>query len=191
MTLNLPLGAMLYPAGAGSQHSSPSGSISSTFENLDIPNVEAMGELSLEFRHNHYLSGLVLSELAQVLDGRYIDVLPIAAPSMFYCQSRNSKLKEQAIQVLRDLLASHDSDSRYDNSESRASIASIYLPLLSVVMDNYQHLYKGADGWEDWATTFERNSAVRRSVVIRDTADGGSVGDEVCPLNLHFSWVLT
>ena len=84
---------------------------------------------------------------------------------------RNSKLKEQAIQVLRDLLASHDSDSRYNNAECRASIASIYLPLLSVVMDNYQHLYKGADGWEDWATTFERNSAVRRSVVIRETVD--------------------
>ena len=70
VTLNLPLGSMLYPLGAGSQHSSPSGSISSTFEALDQPNVEAMGELSIEFRHNHYLSGLVLSELAQVLDGK-------------------------------------------------------------------------------------------------------------------------
>lgn len=72
ITLNLPLGSMLYPLGAGSQHSSPSGSISSTFENLDVPNVEAMGELSLEFRQNHYLSGLVLSELAQVLDGKQV-----------------------------------------------------------------------------------------------------------------------
>lgn len=70
VTLNLPLGSLLYPVGAGSEHSSPSGSISSTFENLDMPNVEAMGELSSEFRHNHYLSGLVLSELAQVLDGK-------------------------------------------------------------------------------------------------------------------------
>ena len=69
--LNLPLGTILYPTGSGSQHSSPSGSISSTFENLDMPNVEAMGELSQEFRHFHYLSGLVLSELAQVLqDGK-------------------------------------------------------------------------------------------------------------------------
>lgn len=52
--------------------------------------------------------------------------------------SRNSKLREQAIEVLRDLLASHDSDSRYNSPESRACIASIYLPLLSVVMDNFQ-----------------------------------------------------
>lgn len=70
ITLNLPLGGMLYPLGGGSQQSSPSGSISSTFENLDQPNVELMGELSMEFRHNHYLSGLVLSELAQVLEGK-------------------------------------------------------------------------------------------------------------------------
>lgn len=89
--------------------------------------------------------------------------------------NRNSKLKEQAIQVLRDLLAGHDSDSRYNTPGSRATISSIYLPLLSVVMDNYQHLYKGADGWEDWATTFERNSAVRRSVVIRDSVDGNGL----------------
>lgn len=76
---------------------------------------------------------------------------------------------------MRDLLAGHDSDSRYNTLESRATISSIYLPLLSVVMDNYQHLYKGADGWEDWTTTFERNSAVRRSVVIRDSVDGSAL----------------
>lgn len=155
ITLNMPLGAILYPMGAGSSHSSPSGSISSTFENLDVPNVEAMGELSQEFRTHHYLSGLVLMELAVVLDGK------------------NSKLREQAIECLRDLLASHDSDSRYNSPESRARIASIYLPLLSIVMDNYQHLYKGADGWEDWTTTFERNTDIRRSVVVKESIDGG------------------
>ena len=88
---------------------------------------------------------------------------------------RSPKLREQAIQVLRDLLAGHDSDLRYNSAESRAKIASIYLPLLSIVMDNYQILYKGADGWEDWSTTFERTTAVRRrSVVIRGDATDGS-----------------
>ena len=89
---------------------------------------------------------------------------------------RSPKLREQAIQVLRDLLAGHDSDLRYNSPEARSKIASIYLPLLSVVMDNYQLLYKGGDGWEDWATTFERNtSARRRSVVIRGDATDGSL----------------
>ena len=67
--LNLPLGAQLYPM-TSSQSSSPSGSISSTFEELGIPNMEVMGELSQEFRHYHYLSGLVLAELAHVLEGK-------------------------------------------------------------------------------------------------------------------------
>ncbi len=70
------------------------------------------------------------------------------------------------------MLASHDSDTRYNSPEARARIASIYLPLLSITMDNFQHLYKGADGWEDWTTTFERNTEVRRSVVIREGVDG-------------------
>ena len=101
---------------------------------------------------------------------------------------RSPKLREQAIQVLRDLLAGHDSDLRYNNAESRAKIASIYLPLLSIVMDNYQILYKGADGWEDWSTTFERNTAVRRrSVVIRgDATDGNFEIEEVRYCNLHY-----
>ena len=85
---------------------------------------------------------------------------------------RNSKLREQAVEVVRDLLASHDSDSRYNKPSARARIASLYLPLLSIVMDNFQCLYKGADGWEDWSTTFERNASVRRSVVVKEGADG-------------------
>ena len=92
---------------------------------------------------------------------------------------RNSKLCEKGIHVLRDLLAGHDSDSRYNSPEARARIASIYLPLLSVVMDNYDHLYKGADGWEDWTMTFERNTSIRRSVIIRESADGSLEGDQV------------
>lgn len=68
--LNLPLGSVLYPLGADSPHSIPLGSKGSNVETSDVPNVEAMGELSLEFRQNHYISGLILSELAQVLDGK-------------------------------------------------------------------------------------------------------------------------
>ena len=101
---------------------------------------------------------------------------------------RSPKLREQAIHVLRDLLASHDSDLRYNSTEARAKIASIYLPLLSVVMDNYQLLYKGADGWEDWTTTFERNTSVRRSVVIRSDSVDGSL--EIEQVLCHLATVI-
>jgi len=90
-----------------------------------------------------------------------------------FSSCRSSKLREQAIEVLRDLMASHDSDARYNTPASRGRIASIYLPLLSIIMDNYQHLYKGGDGWEDWSTTCGRKPEVRRAVVIKQSADGG------------------
>ena len=56
--------------GTGSQSSSPTGSISSNYDDLGMPNMDAMGDLSQEFRHYHYLSGLVLSELSVVLEGK-------------------------------------------------------------------------------------------------------------------------
>lgn len=155
--LNLPLGAQLYPMGTGSQSSSPTGSISSTYDDLGMPNMDAMGDLSQEFRHYHYLSGLVLSELSGVLEGKHLDHMKM-----------KSKLREQAVEVLRDLLSAHDSDVRYSSVVARARIASIYLPLLSVVMDNFHRLYKGADGWDNLTSTFDRNTEVRRSVVIKE-----------------------
>lgn len=68
--------------GAGSQSSSPTGSINSMVDDLGIPNMDIMGELSNEFRHYHYLSGLLLSELAQVLEGKYETTLTIIKPSL-------------------------------------------------------------------------------------------------------------
>ncbi|KAL5487361.1 hypothetical protein EMCRGX_G019952 [Ephydatia muelleri] len=151
ISLNLPLGPILYPP---SPHSSPSGSLNSSFESLrETPNIEAMGELSSEFRSYHYLTGLVLTELWVVLEGKSL------------------KLKDQAVEVVRDLIASHDSDNRFQGSEAHARISSIYLPVLSIVMDYYPQLYKGPDGWDDWTATFEKNSEVRRSVIIKESAD--------------------
>ena len=60
VALNLPLLPSLDPP-------SPT---SSTYEN-GIPNIESMAVLTPEFRQHHFLSGLVLSELARVLAGRY------------------------------------------------------------------------------------------------------------------------
>lgn len=73
VALNLPLGGILYPMDTCS---SPLGSTSSTFENLVTPNYTAMGKLSQEFKKHHYLSGLLLSELALVLDNK-LDVIVI------------------------------------------------------------------------------------------------------------------
>lgn len=60
IALNLPLLPSLDPP-------SPT---SSTYDN-GVPNIESMAILTPEFRQHHFLSGLVLSELARVLAGRY------------------------------------------------------------------------------------------------------------------------
>ena len=77
------------------------------------------------------------------------------------------------------------SDCRYSNREIRSRIASIYLPLLTIVLDNFHCLYKvsnctpttatvtifliqGADGWDNLTNTFDRNTLVRRSVIIKE-----------------------
>ena len=70
------------------------------------------------------------------------EVTQAVLTSLFSLSLRNAKLREQAVEVVRDLISSHDSDCRYSNPEVRSRIASIYLPLLSIVMDNFQCLYK-------------------------------------------------
>lgn len=70
-------------------------------------------------------------------------------------------------------MASHDSDSRYNSPESKARIASIYLPLLSVVMESHQHLYNG------WKCSSGVTSPSRSSVILNINVDGDSAGDSV------------
>ena len=65
-------------------------------------------------------------------------------------------MREQAVELVRDLMASHDADPRYQSRRSRERIAMLYMPLLSIVMDNLANLYHGGDGWDDWAGSFER-----------------------------------
>ena len=67
IALNLPLLPSLDPP-------SPNG----TFEDEGvIANIESMSTLTKEYLQQHYLTGLVLSELARVLTGRYSVLLTI------------------------------------------------------------------------------------------------------------------
>ena len=67
-------------------------------------------------------------------------------------------MREQAVELVRDLMASHDADPRYQSRRSRERIAMLYMPLMSIVMDNLANLYHGGDGWDDWSTSsFERS----------------------------------
>uniref|UniRef100_A0A1Q3G270 Putative ph domain-containing protein n=1 Tax=Culex tarsalis TaxID=7177 RepID=A0A1Q3G270_CULTA len=126
VALNLPFGT---PYTALSAPCSPTPSVTSN--NSQNSYVSAMAgidkalyaELSAEFRQQHFLVGLVLQELATVLD------------------ISNPPLHGKAIRCLRNLMTSHDLDSRYNEVEARARVAALYIPLLGIVMDTIPQLH--------------------------------------------------
>ncbi|XP_014668067.1 PREDICTED: dedicator of cytokinesis protein 7-like [Priapulus caudatus] len=80
-------------------------------------------ELTLDYKQQHYLVGLVLSDLSSALDGM------------------NSSVHNRAINLVRNLLTCHDSDPRYSEPECKNRVAALYLPLLSIVMDSLCQLH--------------------------------------------------
>ena len=133
---------------------SPNPSSISTCEDKAAAYIKSKCTLTKEYLKQHYLTGLVLSELARVLTGRYnasLYVIPINAHDY-----RMPKLRELAVALIRDLFASHDANPRYQSKSSRERIAMLYMPLLSIVMDNVANLYHGSEGKDNWASSFEK-----------------------------------
>ncbi|XP_017773052.1 PREDICTED: dedicator of cytokinesis protein 7 [Nicrophorus vespilloides] len=127
--LNLPFATPFMSSGASV---SPSPSVSSsTSQNSFLSGPPAsqerastFAELSSEYRQHHYLTGLVLSDLASVL-----------------IEMQSNTLHSKAVDTVRSLLSWHDSDPRYASPNARRRVAALYLPLLSVAMDVLPYLY--------------------------------------------------
>ena len=54
---------------------------------------------------------------------------------------RDMTLINQAIDTTRDLIACHDSDTRYDDVECRSSVAALYLPIVGLVIGALPQLH--------------------------------------------------
>ncbi len=76
----------------------------------------AFADLTADFRQQHFLIGLVLTEVAHAFE------------------TSNQALHNRAIKLLKNLMTSHETDSRYTSSDARSRIAAIYLQLLNIVM---------------------------------------------------------
>ncbi|XP_019733592.1 dedicator of cytokinesis protein 8 [Hippocampus comes] len=81
-------------------------------------------ELSQEFKQQHYLTGLLLTELNAALD----------------MESEGGKVQRKAINAIFSLLCSHDLDHRCIKSEVRAKMAALYLPLVGIIIDSTNYL---------------------------------------------------
>lgn len=138
VALNLPFGtpytalasAPCSPTPSVASNTSQNSYISSTMASSDSKTA-VFAELSADFRQQHFLAGLLLGELATVLD--------VPSP----------QLHGKAIRTIRNMLISHDVDPRYrDAADVCARVAILYLPLLGIVMDALPqlHQYLADDG---------------------------------------------
>ncbi|XP_027052730.1 dedicator of cytokinesis protein 7-like, partial [Pocillopora damicornis] len=122
VTLNLPFPCPLFPTPPSSPTASVL-SIDSAMSTYTLVIGNSMAELSTPFRQQHFLAGLVLSELALALEGGDMTII---------CQ---------AIDTTRDLIACHDSDTRYDNVSCRSAVAALYLPIAGLVVGALHQLH--------------------------------------------------
>uniref|UniRef100_A0A3Q3AR26 Dedicator of cytokinesis 8 n=1 Tax=Kryptolebias marmoratus TaxID=37003 RepID=A0A3Q3AR26_KRYMA len=81
----------------------------------------ALFDLSQEFKQQHYLAGLLLTELSAALD-------------------MEGKVQRKAINAIYSLLCSHDLDQRCDKPEVRAKVAGLYLPLVGIIIESTNYL---------------------------------------------------
>lgn len=66
---------------------------------------------------------------------------------MFGMNNRSPGLHARAANLVRNLLTSHDYDVRYADANCKARVATLYLPLIGVLLDALPHLYDwNADG---------------------------------------------
>ncbi|EYC06394.1 hypothetical protein Y032_0076g1034 [Ancylostoma ceylanicum] len=96
----------------------------STTTTIDSWGSLGSGELTYDFRKCHYLVGLALSDLSSVLDS-----------------SSSPVLHARAISVIHNLLSTHEADSRLTDPGIRSRVASLYLPLVTIVLDVAEQIH--------------------------------------------------
>uniref|UniRef100_A0A8C7Z0S3 Dedicator of cytokinesis 8 n=1 Tax=Oryzias sinensis TaxID=183150 RepID=A0A8C7Z0S3_9TELE len=102
---------------------SPSPSISSQSSGScsyqEQQRILALFDLSHEFKQQHYLTGLLLTELSAALD---------------------MESDGKAINAINSLLCCHDLDHRCEKPDIRAKVAALYLPLVGIIIDATNYL---------------------------------------------------
>ncbi|XP_063084731.1 dedicator of cytokinesis protein 6 isoform X2 [Cavia porcellus] len=158
VTLNLPCSPLSPPASPSPSISSTTSQSSTFSSQAPDPKVTSMFELSGPFRQQHFLAGLLLTELALALE-------PEAEGA--------SLLHKKAISAVHSLLCSHDTDPRYAEPTVKARVAELYLPLLSLARDTLPRLHDFAEG------PGQRSRLA--SMLDSDTDGEGDVGGTINP----------
>ncbi|XP_069126839.1 dedicator of cytokinesis protein 7-like isoform X2 [Argopecten irradians] len=124
--LNLPFATPLTPSGNSSSPTPSISSITSATSYTSTSTLTDKGrfyELTLEFRQQHFLVGLMLSDLAVALE------------------TFNPAIHQRAINMVCNMLYNHDLDVRYTDPEMKSRLAALYMPLIGIVIDALSQLY--------------------------------------------------
>ncbi|NWR38712.1 DOCK8 protein, partial [Tachuris rubrigastra] len=111
------------PASPSPSLSSQNSSSCSSFQDHKIT---GMFDLSAEYRQQHFLTGLLFTELAAALDADSEGI---------------SKVQKKAVSAVLSLLSSHDLDPRCSKKEVKIKIAALYLPLVGIILDSLPQLH--------------------------------------------------
>uniref|UniRef100_A0A663FIS2 Dedicator of cytokinesis 8 n=1 Tax=Aquila chrysaetos chrysaetos TaxID=223781 RepID=A0A663FIS2_AQUCH len=115
--------SMSAPASPSPSLSSQNSSSCSSFQDQKIA---GMFDLSAEYRQQHFLTGLLFTELAAALDADSEGI---------------SKVQKKAVSAILSLLSSHDLDPRCSKKEVKIKIAALYLPLVGIILDSLPQLH--------------------------------------------------
>ncbi|KGL80696.1 Dedicator of cytokinesis protein 8, partial [Tinamus guttatus] len=128
--LNLNLFFMTSPSAPASPSPSLSSQNSSSCSSFQDQKIASMFDLSSEYRQQHFLTGLLFTELAAALDAW-----------MLLVKGRISKVQRKAVCAVLSLLSSHDLDPRCSKKEVKIKIAALYLPLVGIILDSLAQLH--------------------------------------------------
>uniref|UniRef100_A0A2K6FIJ4 Dedicator of cytokinesis 8 n=1 Tax=Propithecus coquereli TaxID=379532 RepID=A0A2K6FIJ4_PROCO len=99
---------------------------SSSCSSFQDQKIASMFDLTPEYRQQHFLTGLLFTELAAALDVEGEGI---------------SKVQRKAVSAIHSLLSSHDLDPRCVKPEVKVKIAALYLPLVGIILDTLPQLY--------------------------------------------------
>ncbi|XP_065513982.1 dedicator of cytokinesis protein 8 [Caloenas nicobarica] len=124
--LNLNLFFMTSASAPASPSPSLSSQNSSSCSSFQDQKIAGMFDLSAEYRQQHFLTGLLFTELAAALDADGEGI---------------SKVQRKAVSAILSLLSSHDLDPRCSKKEVKIKIAALYLPLVGIILDSLPQLH--------------------------------------------------
>ncbi|KAJ6669596.1 hypothetical protein lerEdw1_000145 [Lerista edwardsae] len=125
---------------------SPSPSLSSqnssSCSSFQDQKLASMFDLTADYRQQHFLTGLLFTELAAALDTEAEGI---------------SKVQRKAVSAVHSLLSNHDMDKSCLKPEVKVKVAALYLPLVGIILDAFPQMHdftdsrngKGRAGYQD------------------------------------------